>query len=155
MAEDRNSKEIGLEKKLVSIVDEYDKYASARGKLVLPNKLTEELHIRHDDHQLWEVYQWLEQDLLSNLLEMMGKYRAKYKAWPTRIMCNSQNRMPIRNSIGDGCVVRMGRWTMKDALYFSLYQPIFEPAEERTPTLFNGVRTPVEDTTGYRYRSRK
>lgn len=97
-----------------------------------------------------------EVDMLSNVLMCLARYRTRFEGkWPRQISIHTENRLSF--DFGEDIEVVRVKWSLRDAIYLHLYQPIREEAEYREPTMIPAKREPVSDPeqTIFRFRNRE
>ncbi len=92
---------------------------------------------------MYVVWLYNEEDMLTNLLRAIVMYKKKLGAyWPRLAVVQHNNRLSM--GLGDDTKVKRDDWILIDGLYLSAYQPLPDAAgdDEREPTVLECGRTP-------------
>lgn len=83
--------------------------------------------IRYDNPDLYIAYLYEEQDILSNVLEALAKFRraTDYNIWPRQVVVRRNNRIPF-DCLKTIEVIRNDK-NLMDAMYMSLFSPLIIP----------------------------
>lgn len=107
--------------------------------------------VDYNDKDKYDVVLMIEAPILTNVLTGLAIYRKHHKATPKTIAVHKLGRLTI--GLGETKIKRH-TWPLRDALYFSMYQPIKVDAKKREPNKFQGIRT-APQTHKPIYKSRR
>lgn len=110
--------------------------------------------IVYDNKDLYLPWIFDEVDILSNALLGLAMFRKRCgERWPNTIVVHRNCRLSF--GLGEDVRLRRQSWGLRDAIYFSLFEPYVDTKVTRRMTRIPKQRKPILDDVGEYFRFRK